>query len=372
MFERVEQVGQQDDDLGVHRRVVGADRLRPDLPELAVAARLGRLVAEEARQVPQLHRLGQLVHAVLDVGAAHRRRALGAQGHGAPALVLEGEHLLAHDVRGLPHAAREQLGGLERGRLDAPVAGGLQHLPGLALDHLARVRVVGQHVERAARRLDAFAHWDASSRRNGFVARSCAERRQAHVPREDLGLRREGVEQLLDRGGERRPVAARQVGAPDRALEEHVAGEQARLVGDRVGDVAGAVAGDEVHVDVEAGEREPLAALDGLVGVVALERAEPGPGDVAHDVGEHRNLDLGAVDGRARRLGHRSHGADVVEVGVREQDRLDGEPQLLDRGEDPLRLVAGIDDQRPVGAVAAEHEAVLGHHADGEHADVHG
>ncbi len=168
----VEQVGQQDDDLGVHGRVVGPDRLRPHLPELAVAARLGRLVAVEARQVPQLHGLGQLVHAVLDVGPAYRRRALGAQGHGAPALVLEGEHLLAHDVRGLPHAAREQLGGLERGRLDAPVPGGLQHLPGLALHHLARVRVVGQHVERAARRLYAFAHWDASSRRNGFDALS--------------------------------------------------------------------------------------------------------------------------------------------------------------------------------------------------------
>ena len=46
-------------------------------------------------------------------------------------------------------------------------------------------------------------------------------------------------------------------------------------------------------------------------------------------------------------------------------------PELLDRAEDPLGLLAGIDDQPAVGAVAAEDEAVLGHLADGEHADVH-
>ena len=33
---------------------------------------------------------------------------------------------------------------------------------------------------------------------------------------------------------------------------------------------------------------------------------------------------------------------------------------LLDRGEDPLGLLAGVDDQDPVGALAAEQEAVLG------------
>jgi len=76
--DRVEQLGQQEDRLGVDRRVVGADRLDPDLPELSEAAGLRRLVAVEARQVPEAHGLGQLVHAVLDVGAADRRGALGS------------------------------------------------------------------------------------------------------------------------------------------------------------------------------------------------------------------------------------------------------------------------------------------------------
>ena len=54
-----------------------------------------------------------------------------------------------------------------------------------------------------------------------------------------------------------------------------------RLVGDGEGDVAGAVAGREEDVDLEARELELLAAGDRLVGVVALERAEARPGDVA-------------------------------------------------------------------------------------------
>ena len=84
-----EQRGEQRDRLGVDGRVVGAERLGADLPELPVAAGLGALVAEEARQVPELHRLAALVHAVLDVGAADRRGALGAQRQRAPAAVLE-------------------------------------------------------------------------------------------------------------------------------------------------------------------------------------------------------------------------------------------------------------------------------------------
>ena len=58
-----------------------------------------------------------------------------------------------------------------------------------------------------------------------------------------------------------------------------------------------------------------------------------------------------AVDRRPGRRRHRRDGADVVEVAVGEQDRLDLRPARLDRGEDPLRLLAGIDDQQPVGAL---------------------
>ena len=63
---------------------------------------------------------------------------------------------------------------------------------------------------------------------------------------------------------------------------------------------------------------------------------------------------------------------DVVEVGVGEQDPVERHAERVDRAEQLVGLVARVDDQRAVGAVAAEDVAVLGHRADGEHAHVHG
>jgi hypothetical protein len=64
---------------------------------------------------------------------------------------------------------------------------------------------------------------------------------------------------------------------------------------------------------------------------------------------------------------HGRHGADVVEVGVGEEDRVDLDAELFDRREDPLGLVAWVDDDRVIGALGPGDEAVLGHLADGQH-----
>jgi hypothetical protein len=126
----LDQVREQQDQLGVERRIVGAERLGADLGELTEASGLRRLVAEERSEVPQLHRLRQLVHAVLGVGAADARRALRPQRERTARLVGEGEHLLLHDVGRLPHPAREQLRVLEHGRLERLVAGTAEQLTG--------------------------------------------------------------------------------------------------------------------------------------------------------------------------------------------------------------------------------------------------
>ena len=197
------------------------------------------------------------------------------------------------------------------------------------------------------------------------------ERRQTHVTRVDHRLARVGVDEQLQALGQRRPIAARQIDAADRALEEDIAADQRRLVGDRVGQVADAVAGGEEHIDVEAGDLEVLAAGQRLVGVVALVGADAGDRGPGHDVGEHRHLELRAVDGRARRLGHRGDGADVIDVRVSQQDRLDVEPELVDRGEQARSFVARVDHDGLLGTVAAEDVGVLGERSDGEAADVH-
>src|SRR5690348_2065162 len=96
------------------------------------------------------------------------------------------------------------------------------------------------------------------------------ERRQAHVAGVHDRLLRVGVHQLGDRGEQGWAVAAGEVDAADRALEEDVAGEDCRLAFDRVGDVARAVARGEDDLDLHPGKLQDLAAADDLVGLVAL------------------------------------------------------------------------------------------------------
>ena len=219
-------------------------RLGADLPELAVAPGLGALVTEEAREVPELDGLATLVHAVLDVGAADGGGALGAQRERARGGVLEGEHLLAHDVGGLADAAGEQLGRLEGGRLDPLVAGALEQGAGARLERGARLGADSpstsnvprgalslgalnfrRRSRRARRRLHA-ARARAARSRNGLVSRSRPSVVTTHVAGVDDGLGGKGAQQAADRALERGPVAAGQIDATDGALEEHVAGEQ--------------------------------------------------------------------------------------------------------------------------------------------------
>ena len=98
----------------------------------------------------------------------------------------------------------------------------------------------------------------------------------------------------------------------------------------------------EQDLDVESGELQALPAGEGVIGLVALERAEPGR-HPAHHVGEHRTLDLRAVHRRTGGAGDRRDRPDVVEVAVREQDRLELDPERLHRLQQPLGLVPRVD-----------------------------
>jgi hypothetical protein len=150
----VQQIGQQHDQLGVGLGTGRTDRLGADLPELAVSALLRRLGAEVGAQVPELHRLRQLVHPVLHVGTGDRRGPFRAQRQRPAAAVVERVHLLADDVGRAADAAGEQLGRLERRRLDPPVTRAAEDPLGVRFEHGAPLRVGGQHVERSPRGLD--------------------------------------------------------------------------------------------------------------------------------------------------------------------------------------------------------------------------
>ena len=131
------------------------------------------------------------------------------------------------------------------GRLDAAVAGGAED----PLAHAPRAPRGAQRLPGARRYVPRGA-WItvlprtlsvASSRRNGFVALLAPSVVSARGRGRPSLVRAELVDQRLDRAQQRRPVAAGKVHAPDRALEQDVAGEQRVLAADRVGDVPGAV-----------------------------------------------------------------------------------------------------------------------------------
>ena len=152
-LELVVDLTQHGDDLGVDQRVVGAEGLGAELVVLAIAPCLRPFVAEHRRVVPELHGLGELEHAVLDVGAAHRCRAFGTQRQLAPATVGKRVHLLAHDVGRVADPPGEQSGLFELGRDDLTKAVRREHVGGDGDDVGAPLSVGGQQVVRALRGL---------------------------------------------------------------------------------------------------------------------------------------------------------------------------------------------------------------------------
>ena len=130
-----------------------ADALRAELPELAVAARLRAVVAEHRAEVVEAHRLRAARHAVLQVGAADGRGALGTQREPAAAAVLEDVHLLRDDVALVARGAREDAHVLDDRRGDQGVAEQPRDALRGGADEAPQRLVLRQEVAHAARRL---------------------------------------------------------------------------------------------------------------------------------------------------------------------------------------------------------------------------
>ena len=111
-FQRLQDVPAAGDDLGVRQRFGGADEFGADLVKLAVAALLRALVAEHRAGVEDLLRQ-RLSQPVGHQRPADAGGAFGPEGDGFAAAVVEGVHLLHHDVGGFAQGAGEDAGVLE-------------------------------------------------------------------------------------------------------------------------------------------------------------------------------------------------------------------------------------------------------------------
>ena len=130
-----------------------------ELRMLPVPSRLRPLVPEHRAQVEQSDRLGQVLHSVLQIGAARRSGALGTQGQHVPATVLERVGLLLDDVGRGPHAALEQRRVLKDRCVEALEPGPGRNLFGRGSYEPPILLVFGKDVDRAPGGLEL--QWDS-------------------------------------------------------------------------------------------------------------------------------------------------------------------------------------------------------------------
>ena len=142
-------------------------------------------------------------------------------------------------------------------------------------------------------------------------------------------------------------VAAGEIRAADGTREERIAREEGFRLGEMIANAARRMTGriDDLRMQGKRrrfrGISEVLYAHGRIVGRQAVQ-----------GMGHHLRVLLRHIDGQfGIGLLKFGDGADVVEVSVREENRLGKEMMFGKCGEDALRLLAGIDDQRlpPLG-----------------------
>jgi hypothetical protein len=170
----------------------------------------------------------------------------------------------------------------------------------------------------------------------------------------------------VNRGQELLGVAAGEVSSAYGAGEEGVSSQQESLVREVEADTAFGVAGGVEDRAGEAGDGDELAVVEGVVGVGDGwgGDAKPGGLDVHHLY--LSEIVLVVEDGCAGELLETVGAGDVVDVGVGDDDLLDGEGVFGEEGEDAGDVVAGVDDDGFARGLVAEDGAVALEGADGE------
>lgn len=109
------------------------------------------------------------------------------------------------------------------------------------------------------------------------------------------------------------------------------------------------------HGERQSAEPETLTLEKPLTRhFITLER-EPIRGGLKRPGLEHRDIGLVKVHGDVEVLAQRLHGTNVIEVGVRQPDGPQSDPDLFYSGDQPNCVIARID-QRRVEALAIPHE----------------
>lgn len=158
----------------------------------------------------------------------------------------------------------------------------------------------------------------------------------------------EAVEECAHRREQCVPVPAGKVDAADRPREEQVAGEEMPVGVER--DVAGAMAGYVDDVEGDSGDEDLVAAADDVLRVVR-ENAHPAAGLT---VPQGVDFTTRRPDVDAGAFGKSRDAADVIDIGVRDEDRSRPRAHACELEPQRRRIVARVDHRRlrcaPLGA----------------------
>jgi len=192
------------------------------------------------------------------------------------------------------------------------------------------------------------------------------------VAGDDYGFIGQGQHGLVQRAHDLLHGAAGQVGAADGAGEQRVAGDQFLLRSEIQADAAFGVAGGVQDLGGVRSGSDGVSGRDAAINFDFAGRGHSAPERLDVEHFEQGVVVLVEQDGRAGG-GAEFHGsADVVNVGVGDDDLFDLEIVLADEGEDVVDVVARINDHGFAGGLVADDGAVAVQRADGEDFVDHG
>ena len=179
-----------------------------------------------------------------------------------------------------------------------------------------------------------------------------------------VGERQELRADRTDQGVE---VATREVGAPDRPLEQHVAHDREATRGVDEHDVSGRVTGTMTHLEARVPHVHDVTADEPARRRERARRFESvASGRFGQPLDPESVVDVRPHDRHGQAFGQRRGLTRVIDVRVRQEDRFDRGVASARGRENAFEIAARIHDRRLAGLRAAQDRAVLGERRDGD------
>ena len=166
-------------------------------------------------------------------------------------------------------------------------------------------------------------------------------------------------------------IAARKIGATNRALEQHITDKGELRVGLVKHYMAGRVARTMQHLETQAAHLHRVAVVEPLIRAKCARRRKPEQfGLMGQQVKPELLFTLRPDDGDAERLAQFCRSAHVVEMAMGKQNFFQLQPTLCHLGQQPFGFTTGVD-QRGVTIAIPHERAVLLIRGNGENGKFH-